>query len=105
MNRNPHYRDNLKPWPKGTSGNPAGRPPTKILREIARELIETKDKKTGKTIGEKLVRLAIARAERGSIRHLQFLADLCETETGMGWPGQSQLDGDAIARLVTKLCR
>ena len=31
---------NLKPWPKGVSGNPAGRPKNDISVEIARAVFE-----------------------------------------------------------------
>ena len=31
---------NLKPWPKGVSGNPAGRPKSDISSEIARAIFE-----------------------------------------------------------------
>jgi len=32
--------ENLKPWPKGVSGNPGGRPRHDIAREIAQEVFE-----------------------------------------------------------------
>lgn len=31
--------ENLKPWPKGTSGNPGGRPRRKLLTELYEELL------------------------------------------------------------------
>jgi hypothetical protein len=32
--------ENLKPWPKGVSGNPGGRPKNDLAREIAQEVFE-----------------------------------------------------------------
>jgi hypothetical protein len=45
-------------------------------------------------------------ARRGSLGHLQQFIQLVESdEPGADWNGSGQLDGDAIAQLVKKLCR
>ena len=33
---------NLKPWPKGVSGNPSGRPRRKYLTDLVEELLQEK---------------------------------------------------------------
>jgi hypothetical protein len=57
----------------------------------------------------KLVWLLVKYARRGSLGHLQQFLQLIESDVaGAGWNGSDlaqQLDADATARLVTKLCR
>jgi hypothetical protein len=48
----------------------------------------------------------VKRALAASLGHFQQLLQLIESDSpSTGWPGGEQLDGDALARLVTKLCR
>jgi ribosomal protein L17 len=97
---------NLRMWPKGVSGNPAGRPKTKIIREIVRQIIEEKDPKTKKLIARKFAEVLIDRALKGSITHWQQALQLIESDTpGAGWSGDGKLDADAVAKLISKICR
>jgi hypothetical protein len=70
---------NLKPWPKGVSGNLAGRP--KGLAALARRAREV----TGN--GEKLVEFFLDRLEHGNRRE-QMEAALWFSDRGWGRPGQ-----------------
>ena len=93
----------------GVSGNPKGRPRTKIVREYARRIVEERDSKTKRLIAEELVRVLVKYALRGSLGHFQQLLQLCESDSpGAGWPGsgeQSRLDSDSVAKLISKICR
>jgi hypothetical protein len=90
----------------GKSGNPRGRPRTKLIREYARRIIEEKAPGKQHTIAEELVRVLVKHALRGSLGHFQQLLQLVESDTpGAGWPGANQLDQDATAKLIAKLCR
>jgi hypothetical protein len=64
----------------GTSGNPLGRPPTKIFREIARELVGMVDK-TKKTRARKLMDAAFKEAEKGSLGHFKQIHRLLEEDS------------------------
>lgn len=99
-------KENLKMWPKGQSGNPNGRPKTRIIRELARKLAEEKSPSGRQTIAEELVQILIKFARKGSLGHLQQFLQLIESDIpGAGWGQDAKLDADAIAKLATKLCR
>ena len=53
-------RQNLKPWPKGVSGNPGGRPKKTPLTEALRETLEDP------TEAERLIKAALRMARRNS---------------------------------------
>ena len=91
----------------GTSGNAKGRPRTRIIRELRRARCAEQPDPTGqRLIAEEMVHILLKYARRGSLGHLQQFIQLVESdEPGAGWPASGQLDGDAIERLVTKLCR
>jgi hypothetical protein len=61
---------NLKPWPKGTSGNPAGRPRNTKLTAAFREMLGTVDPsdKDGRTYAEVIADAMIQKAARGDVR-------------------------------------
>ena len=90
----------------GKSGNPKGRPRTRIIRDFARRIAEEKSPDGQRIIAEECVRILLKYARRGSLGHLQQFIQLVESdEPGAGWNGSGQLDGDAIAKLCAKLCR
>jgi hypothetical protein len=59
--------ENLKPWPKGVSGNPAGRPKCDISSEIARAVFENNPE----AIYQGMVRML----KKGDARVFKVLAD------------------------------
>lgn len=71
------YTTNLKPWPKGVSGNPAGK--AKGVRNrstIVRELLEAKATDgQGGSIAEQLVRAMIVKANKGDVPAFRELMD------------------------------
>lgn len=72
MNPNPK-QENLKPFKKGQSGNPAGRPKLPDLKEaIAKILSEEKD---GHTALEAILAALRAKASKGDVRAAQELLD------------------------------
>jgi phage gp16-like protein len=69
--------DNLKPWKKGQSGNPSGKPKgTRNRSTIIRELLEAKatDGEAGQ-IADQLTRALIKKAAEGDVRAFIELFD------------------------------
>jgi len=58
---------NLKPWPKGVSGNPAGRPKSDVSSEIARAIFENN--------AEAIYRGMARRLAKGDARLFKILAE------------------------------
>jgi len=59
--------ENLKPWPKGVSGNPKGRPKCDISAEIARAVFENN--------AEAIYRAMASRLIKGDVRAFKILAE------------------------------
>jgi hypothetical protein len=87
----------------GNKGGP-GRPKTKILREIAREIIEETDPKRKKIRARVLLDALIKRAQEGSLGHFQQLLQLLEADaSGINWPGSTiQSDTGTTVKDFTK---
>jgi hypothetical protein len=67
-----------------------GRPPTKILRVVARELAEELDPKKKKTQARLMVESLIKSAKKGSLSHFQQFLELIEADViGVTWPGSN----------------
>lgn len=63
-----------KPWKKGQSGNPAGRPPK--LPDLEKLLAKVLDgEKDGKTAAERILDALEAKAAKGDIRAAEVLLD------------------------------
>ena len=59
--------ENLKPWPKGVSGNPKGRPKCDISAELARAVFENN--------AEAIYRAMARRLIKGDVRAFKILAE------------------------------
>jgi hypothetical protein len=67
---------NLKPWPKGVSGNPAGKKPTKEIDEVFREFLAEVDKNPKGVMQERLRTLIEGQfyaATKGSTPAAEFI--------------------------------
>ena len=86
------HLQNLKPWPKGVSGNPGGRPRKKLIDSALEELLLGNDSEIAIAIAQKL----LTRARRGEVRAIQLVAERVE-----GKPRRqiefSGLDGEPMA--------
>lgn len=82
---------NLKPWPKGVSGNPKGRPRARTLSEAYRAWLSQPSEKSPQRTNADMVAEAIGKqALAGNIGAAQEMADRIE-----GRPRQSvELKGD-----------
>jgi hypothetical protein len=87
----------------GKSGNPTGRPPTKLLRNIAREIAEEIDPKRKSIKGRILVDALYKKAAKGHLGHFQEFARLLEEDLGtdlrISGPGGGPIDLDVAARM------
>jgi Family of unknown function (DUF5681) len=72
--------ENLKPWPKGVSGNPSGRPRKTPLTDAYRDVLAqpVPDDPLGRTYAEAIAQTLARNALRGDIRAAQELADRSE---------------------------
>ena len=93
---------NLKPWPKGVSGNPGGRPKTKPLTEEIERLLEREAPKgKGRTWAAVIAEALLTKAGKGDVRAITELANRIE-----GRPFQAVgLDLDTNQDLVEALAR
>jgi hypothetical protein len=70
---------NLKPWPKGVSGNPGGRPKKKpITDELERLLAEEASTRDGQTWATVIAEALLQQASRGDVRAISELANRVE---------------------------
>ena len=66
--------ESLKPWPKGVSGNPGGRPRKKLIDYALEELLGDNDSELAVAIAKKL----LARAKKGEVKAIQLIAERIE---------------------------
>jgi hypothetical protein len=71
---------NLKPWPKGTSGNPGGRPKTCPITTALRELLEqpVPGDKQNRTYAQRVALKMVERAIRGDVQAAREIANRVE---------------------------
>jgi hypothetical protein len=71
--------DNLKPWKRGESGNPGGRPKTKPLtEELARLLEQEAPNGKGDTWAVVIAQALLTKARKGDVRAITELANRVE---------------------------
>jgi len=76
---------NLKPWPKGVSGNPGGRPRRKLISDELERLLEQEAPgSSGKTWACAIAETLLKQAAKGNVRAIVELANRLE-----GTPRQS----------------
>lgn len=67
---------NLRPWPKGVSGNPGGRPAVKALSKACRAVLsQPAPDANGLTFAEAIARKLADKALEGDVRAAEELAD------------------------------
>lgn len=81
MANNPRHKENLKPFPKGTSGNPDGRPKLPDLDELMAEALS--DEVGGKTAAKQIIEAQRAKAKMGDLKAAEWLFN-----RGYGLPKQ-----------------
>jgi hypothetical protein len=71
---------NLKPWPKGVSGNPGGRPRKAPLSDVLTEMLQSSctDDPAKRTYAEVIAEMLLKRACNGDIQAVREIADRVE---------------------------
>ena len=73
------HLQNLKPWPKGVSGNPGGRPKKKpITDELERLLLDEAPDAGGRMWATVIAEALLYQARRGDVRAITELANRVE---------------------------
>ncbi len=86
----------LKPWPKGVSGNPAGRRRKPMIDKMLEEALIANDSAKAKAIADRLVSLAA----RGSIAAAKLIAERVE-----GRPSRNMAEEKSEATLSPEQVR
>jgi len=71
--------ENLRPWPKGVSGNPGGRPRKRLISDELERLLQGEAENTsGKTCAALLAEALLKKAFRGDLRAIAEVANRVE---------------------------
>jgi len=71
--------ENLRPWPKGVSGNPGGRPKKKLITDELERLLQQETPDTpGKTWATSIAESLLRQAVKGDVRAISELANRVE---------------------------
>jgi len=76
--QHPHSRANLRPWPRGVSGNPYERPKDRTARELVRDILSEHPSdldRTTQLFYEMLARRLYELAIGGNVRAMKLLFD------------------------------
>ena len=69
---------NLKPWPKGVSGNPGGRPKKRLISDELERLLQQSPNAGGKTCAAALAEVLLEHALKGDLRAIAEVANRVE---------------------------
>jgi len=110
---NPRSLENLKPFPKGKSGNPGGRPAGVSLSSLLRDILEADDHAKARELATAVVQRAIdgdAHATRLVFERLEGkVADIVTSATSVtvanasDWPPGSDLVVDVDDEIARRL--
>lgn len=91
---------NLKPWPRGVSGNPGGRPKLNPLTEELERLLEQEvPNGNGQTWAFRIAKALVVKAAKGDVRAINEIGNRLE-----GKPLQAiEMDVDATSTLGERL--
>jgi hypothetical protein len=97
---------NLKPWPKGVSGNPGGRPKLKPLTEELERLLEQEAPKSkGQTWAAVIAEALVKRASKGDVRAIAELGNRIEGRPVQAVELDANLNDSIVERLQAGLRR
>ncbi len=95
--------ENLKPWPKGVSGNPSGRPRKTPLTDACRDVLAQAipSDPTGRTYAEAIALTLAKKAVEGDIRAAQEIADRAEGKPRQSLEVENTTLGQAFKRMTS----
>jgi hypothetical protein len=94
VRRNPRLAG-LRPWKKGQSGNPGGRPRTARLSRALRQALATEGR-DGRTLAQMIADAVVGKAKRGNVQAFKEIRDTVE-----GRPAQALEHRGAIETKTT----
>ena len=93
---------NLRPWPKGVSGNPGGRPRKQpITEELERLLTQEVPNREGQTWATVIAEALLQQASRGDVRAVSELANRVEGKPIQALNVNSEI-GDGLAERLER---
>lgn len=98
---------NLKPWPKGASGNPGGRPRRKLISDPLRDGLAACIERGDKTGAMVIADAILGKASKGDVAAAIFVRDTTEGKPVQGLRIEAGIDEATARRLVDlaeKLC-
>jgi len=93
--------ENLKPWQPGQSGNPGGRPRTKLITsELERMLEQEAPAANGKTWAAVIAEALLKKARKGDVRAIAELANRVEGKARQTVDLELDVQSDLMERIV-----
>jgi Family of unknown function (DUF5681) len=97
------YAQNLKPWPKGVSGNPGGRPKKKLVTDELERLLQVEAPEAGgRTWATVIAEALLQQARKGDVRAITELTNRIEGKAPQPVELSGDDDLDTLAEMIEK---
>jgi hypothetical protein len=97
------HAQNLKPWPKGVSGNPGGRPKKKLVTDELERLLQVEAPDAGgRTWATVIAEALLHQARKGDVRAITELTNRIEGKPLQPVELSGDNDLDTLAEMIEK---